>query len=64
VSASPERRLAAGAPSPAADAVVAPAPPSAPGAAPGGDSPLRSALSVLTTLGPPLTIATSTWAWT
>ena len=50
------------APTPAASADVGtrpdPAPPPSP--APGGDeSPLRSALSVLTTLGPPLTIVTA-----
>jgi hypothetical protein len=45
---------------PPADAPARSAPASTPGAAPaGGESPLRSALSVLTTLGPPLTIATA-----
>jgi hypothetical protein len=47
-------------PVPPADAVERSASVSPPGAAPGtSESPLRSALSVLTTLGPPLTIATA-----
>jgi hypothetical protein len=47
-------------PAPPADAVARSASVSPPGPAPGtGESPLRSALSVLITLGPPLTIATA-----
>jgi hypothetical protein len=47
-------------PSPPADTVAQSASVSPPSLAPGtGESPLRSALSVLTTLGPPLTIATA-----
>jgi hypothetical protein len=50
----------AGPPAPPADAVANSVPASAPSAASAADeSPLRSALSVLTTLGPPLTIATA-----
>jgi hypothetical protein len=64
VSAPPERRLAA---EPAVEAHSAdgagpaapPAGATATGATATGESPLRSALSVLTTLGPPLTIATA-----
>jgi hypothetical protein len=47
-------------PAPPADAAAEPAPaPRAGAAREGGESPLRSALSVVTTLGPPLTIATA-----
>jgi hypothetical protein len=47
-------------PAPPADVVARSESVSLPGPAPGtGESPLRSALSVLTTLGPPLTIATA-----
>jgi hypothetical protein len=55
MSAPSRRRLA---PDPAAEPAPAPVEP-APAAADQGESPLRSALSVLTTLGPPLTIATA-----
>jgi hypothetical protein len=51
---------AAARPEPPADAAAVPTPAPRAGPAPeGGESPLRSALSVLTTLGPPLTIATA-----
>jgi len=61
MSAPSRRRLApdpAAEPAPAVEPAPAPAEP-APAAADQGESPLRSALSVLTTLGPPLTIATA-----